>query len=72
MQNLWFYRFYHAPPFRHQNLNTMRQAPFHACTSSAFHAVDAACFILEKLEDLLGHILVSTGVKPLAMMLTSL
>ena len=37
MQNLWFYRFYHAPPFRHQNLNTM------SSTISRVHLLCISC-----------------------------
>ena len=37
MQNLRFHRFYHAPPFRHQNLNTM------SSTISRVHLICISC-----------------------------
>jgi hypothetical protein len=52
-------------------LNTISRAP-PPISRTASHALDVACFILEKLEDLWAQGLVSIGVQSLAMMQTNL
>ena len=67
MQNLWFYRFCHQNlSAAKSQLSTISRAP-PPISSTASHAVDVACFMLEKLEDLSEQGLVlSIGVQSLA------